>query len=88
MSLEDNGKGKNISVQVLDAILCHNGEILEKGTPRNDILFKDNTKIRRCFYEKYNLSFDDYGLRPVINIKSNVLFNGTGTIDDPYILAS
>jgi dGTPase len=27
--LEDNGKGKNISVQVLDAILCHNGEILE-----------------------------------------------------------
>ena len=29
MCLEDNGKGKNISVQVLDAILCHNGEILE-----------------------------------------------------------
>ena len=29
MSLEDNGRGKNISVQVLDAILCHNGEILE-----------------------------------------------------------
>ena len=30
MMLEDNGKGKNISVQVLDAILCHNGELLEK----------------------------------------------------------
>ena len=29
MCLEDNGKGKNISVQVLDAILCHNGEILQ-----------------------------------------------------------
>lgn len=29
MCLEDNGKGKNISVQVLDAILCHNGEMLE-----------------------------------------------------------
>jgi len=29
MNLEDNGKGKNISIQVLDAILCHNGEILE-----------------------------------------------------------
>lgn len=29
MYLEDNGSGKNISVQVLDAILCHNGEILE-----------------------------------------------------------
>ena len=30
MTLEDNGKGKNISVQVLDAILCHNGELLEE----------------------------------------------------------
>lgn len=30
MSLEDNGKGKNISVQALDAILCHNGEMLEE----------------------------------------------------------
>lgn len=29
MNLEDNGRGKNISIQVLDAILCHNGEILE-----------------------------------------------------------
>lgn len=30
MYLEDNGRGKNISVQVLDAILCHNGELLER----------------------------------------------------------
>ena len=30
MVLEDNGKGKNISIQVLDAILCHNGELLEE----------------------------------------------------------
>lgn len=30
MYLEDNGKGKNISIQVLDAILCHNGELLER----------------------------------------------------------
>lgn len=30
MNLEDNGKGKNISIQVLDAILSHNGELLEE----------------------------------------------------------
>lgn len=29
MSLENNGNGVNISLQVLDAILCHNGEMLE-----------------------------------------------------------
>jgi len=34
MTLENNGSGKNISIQVLDAILCHNGEILsEKYEP-------------------------------------------------------
>ena len=30
MYLENNGKGNNISIQVLDAILCHNGEIVEE----------------------------------------------------------
>lgn len=29
MNLENNGKGRNISIQVLDSIMCHNGEILE-----------------------------------------------------------
>lgn len=29
-TLENNGKGLNISIQVLDGILCHNGEMLEK----------------------------------------------------------
>ena len=28
--LERNGKGYNVSLQVLDAILCHNGEMLSK----------------------------------------------------------
>ena len=28
MTLENNGKGRNISVQTLDAILCHNGELV------------------------------------------------------------
>ena len=30
ISLENNGNGNNITVQVLDAILCHNGEKLQK----------------------------------------------------------
>ncbi len=29
-TLENNGEGLNITVQVLDGILCHNGEMLEK----------------------------------------------------------
>ena len=29
MTLENNGKGSNISVQVLDAILSHNGELIQ-----------------------------------------------------------
>ena len=35
MYLENNGMGKNITVQVLDAIMCHNGEfVCEKYAPR------------------------------------------------------
>ena len=30
MVLEENGRGKNLTVQVLDGILCHNGEFLQK----------------------------------------------------------
>ena len=29
MTVENNGVGKNITLQVLDAILCHNGEVVE-----------------------------------------------------------
>ena len=27
MNLEQNGRGRNITLQVLDAIMCHNGEL-------------------------------------------------------------
>lgn len=30
MHLENHGKGSNITVQVLDAIMCHNGEVLKQ----------------------------------------------------------
>lgn len=36
MNIENNGRGNNVSVQVLDAILCHNGEELkQKYEPMN-----------------------------------------------------
>ena len=36
MNLENNGEGKNITLQVLDAIMCHNGEfVLGKYEPVN-----------------------------------------------------
>ena len=28
MVLEKNGKGSNLTIQVLDGIMCHNGEVL------------------------------------------------------------
>ncbi len=53
MTLEDNGKGKNISVQVLDAILCHNGEFLEeKYSP-------DFSKTKEEFLKEYDLCYQD-----------------------------
>lgn len=46
------------------------------------------------WYAGYNYGMDYfhdtyvYGIRPVINIRSDVLFTGTGKIDDPYKLVS
>ena len=52
MTLENNGLGKNISIQVLDAILCHNGEILlEKYAP--------TFKTKDMFIEEYNSCYKD-----------------------------
>ena len=52
MYLEKNGKGKNITVQVLDAILCHNGEFaLKKYKPRK--------KTKEEFLKEYNLTYTD-----------------------------
>ncbi len=52
MCLENNGEGKNITLQVLDAILCHNGEFaLKKYRPRK--------KTKEQFLEEYNLTYTD-----------------------------
>lgn len=52
MNLENNGNGKNITLQVLDAIMCHNGEfVLGKYEPIN--------KTKEEFIEEYKQSYID-----------------------------
>ena len=52
MYLEDNGKGKNLTVQVLDGILCHNGEkLLKEYTYKN--------KSKEEFINDYNNSYKE-----------------------------
>ena len=50
MILEDDGKGKNITVQVLDGILCHNGEF-------ELIKYKPKKKNIEEFLNDYNNSY-------------------------------
>ena len=46
--LERNGQGYNVSLQVLDAILCHNGEMLSKKYE------PDYQKTRQQFWKEYH----------------------------------
>jgi len=52
MNLEKNGNGVNLTVQVLDGILCHNGEKLEKK-----YTYKEKTKDE--FLNDYNMCYKD-----------------------------
>ena len=52
MYLENNGSGSNISLQVLDAIFCHNGEIL-KG------IYEPVLKTKEEFLNDYEKSYYD-----------------------------
>ena len=50
MTLENNGKGSNITLQVLDARMCHNGELeLEEYRPRK----KDKDTFLKEYEETY-----------------------------------
>jgi len=52
MNIENYGKGQNISLPVLDAIMCHNGEFaLGKYCPQE--------KTVEDFFNEYNLSYQD-----------------------------
>lgn len=50
MYVENNGKGNNITLQVLDAIMCHNGE-LPLG------IYKPKKKTKETFLQEYNDSY-------------------------------
>lgn len=50
MIVENNGKGLNLSVQVFDGIMCHNGEILSS---EYSPVFKDKDEFLREFNESY-----------------------------------
>ena len=50
MYIENKGKGLNLTVQVLDGIMCHNGEVL---TP----IYKPMKKTKEEFLREYNESY-------------------------------
>lgn len=55
MNIENFGQGLNISVQVLDAIICHNGEIAQG-------LYKPRKKTKEEFFEEYKNAYKDKNL--------------------------
>lgn len=56
MTLENNGKGKNITYQVLDAILCHNGEFLSaKYYPKKKTKEEFLKEYKQCYLDKETL---------------------------------
>ena len=51
LTLDNKGRGKNLSIQVLDGILCHNGEML------NNIYEPDFNKTKEDFLNEYNACY-------------------------------
>lgn len=52
MNIEQNGRGRNITLQVLDAIMCHNGELtMDEYTPIS--------KTKEDFLREYNHSYKE-----------------------------
>lgn len=52
MDIENNGLGNNICLQVLDAILCHNGEMIQN-------VYKPTHKTKEEFLNEYYSSYKD-----------------------------
>lgn len=52
MTLENNGIGSNITLQVLDAVMCHNGELELKE-------YRPKKKTKEEFLEEYNNTYHD-----------------------------
>lgn len=54
--IDNNGEGKNLSIQVLDGILCHNGEIL------NNIYEPNYDKTKDNFLKEYEMCYKDISM--------------------------
>ena len=52
MVVENNGKGLNLSLQVYDGIMCHNGELL-------DCIYYPAKKTKKDFFAQYANSYQD-----------------------------
>lgn len=52
MNIESNGQGINLSLQVLDGIMCHNGEFLSN-------IYKPVNKTKEDFLKEYNSLYED-----------------------------
>ncbi len=55
MSVENNGHGLNLTIQVLDGIMCHNGEILSSK-------YEPTPKTLKEVIANYNLAYKDLKL--------------------------
>ena len=70
MYVDSDGKGMNLTIQVLDGIFCHNGEMLEsKYEPMN--------KTKEEFLKVYNDSYKDIKeskkiKTPQLNVKDDM----------------
>lgn len=53
MNVENKGMGLNLSIQVLDGIMCHNGEVL-------DNIYIPEEKTKEVFLSQYNNAYIDY----------------------------
>ena len=53
LTVEKNGKGLNLTIQVLDGIMCHNGEILSN-------IYIPEKKTKEEFLREFNDSYTNY----------------------------
>jgi dGTPase len=52
MFIEQGGEGRNLTLQVLDAIMCHNGEFLEQN-------YQPQNKTKEQFLAEYHQTYQD-----------------------------
>lgn len=56
-TLEKKGQGSNITIQVLDGIMCHNGEVLlQKYEPKKKTVEEFLMEYKKCYVDKNTLN--------------------------------